>query len=362
MDGVHRGAAIVQQAQAGFHFPMSTTVLPMNAVGPLMGRAIAGPLALGQVVMGATTAALRGAVAGDTVDLVGADGQIFTWPIGLVADDNMIGGTELLISEAQADLLGVTTVSRVVVWGFSSRDDVESALASQGLTTRADTKIRRSWSAPDPDSTLGLARTKQLLGEFSYRVNADGSVTLGGAWESQHIPSSGQLFGSIPIRARCHVDIRADMQAALAEVAAAGLAGEIEVANANTYGGCFYPRFNRVTGNLGFLSRHSWGQAFDTNTVSNAQGTTPKMNCDVVRIFRKHNFAWGGNFISKDGMHFEWVGERRDQLPYPSTYCPNVGSPASLNRLPSGRSVAAGPTQRATIFADDGWGLSDIEG
>ena len=96
-------------------------------------------------------------------------------------------------------------------------------------------------------------------------------------------------------------------------MAAAGLAGAIDVTNANTYGGCHYPRFNRIGGELGFLSRHSWGMALDTNTVSNCQGCVPQMNCEVVRIFRRHNFAWGGNFLVPDGMHFEWVGERRDQ-------------------------------------------------
>ncbi len=64
--------------------------------------------------------------------------------------------------------------------------------------------------------------------------------------------------------------------------------------------------------------------AFDTNTVANCQGCVPVMNCDVVRIFRKHGFAWGGNFREPDGMHFEWVDERRDQISYPSDYCPNV--------------------------------------
>jgi hypothetical protein len=63
--------------------------------------------------------------------------------------------------------------------------------------------------------------------------------------------------------------------------------------------------------------------AFDINTDTNAQGKIPQMNCDVVRIFRKHGFAWGGNFLTPDGMHFEYVGEPRDTIDYPSTYCPN---------------------------------------
>ena len=68
--------------------------------------------------------------------------------------------------------------------------------------------------------------------------------------------------------------------------------------------------------------------ALDINTVSNCGGCRPpKMNCDVVRIFRKHGFAWGGNFRQPDGMHFEWVGERRDRISFPSTYCPNIVNP-----------------------------------
>ena len=85
--------------------------------------------------------------------------------------------------------------------------------------------------------------------------------------------------------------------------------------------------------------------ALDTNTVSNCQGCVPQMNCEVVRIFRRHNFAWGGNFLVPDGMHFEWVGERRDQLSYPSTYCPNLVQ-AATEALPAGNS-------RSVLFVTD---------
>jgi D-alanyl-D-alanine carboxypeptidase len=75
------------------------------------------------------------------------------------------------------------------------------------------------------------------------------------------------------------------------------------------------------------------------------------MDCRVVRIFRKHNFAWGGNFLLPDGMHFEWVGEPRNTQQYPSRYCPNLANGAIQSMVLQGGS-------RSTLFADDGWALT----
>jgi D-alanyl-D-alanine carboxypeptidase len=358
MIGVRRGATAVQTAPAGFQFPMGVTVLPSDAAAQVMSGRVGATLAAGQVVLARTSADLRGALAGDVVDMVAANGVIFSFVIGLIADDAEVGGTELVLAPGAADLLGATTVSRVLIWGFDSRAAIDAAMAGHGLE-RAGIRIGRSWSPPSPDSTLGLARTKATLGEFAYRVGASGAVSLADNWGVLH--TTRQTYADIPIRATCHNVVVPALQGALSEVAASGLAGAIDVVNANTYGGCYYPRFNRVTGTLGFLSRHSWGMAFDTNTVANAQGAVPRMNCDVVRIFRKWGFAWGGNFTTPDGMHFEWVGERRDQLVYPSTYCPNVASGArTASPVIDGEPLPSAPlTARSTMFAGDGWPPGD---
>jgi hypothetical protein len=345
MTRVRRGDRVIQQTSPGFRVPMIATALPPVVVAETMGRDVSGALGPSSVVMGERTARLRGAQAGDLIDVVAASGQVVTLRIGAIGADEVVGGTELLMTTELGERLGIVRDGRMVIYGFESRQAIDQALARRGLTTRRETRIVRSWDAPSPDATLGMAATKELLGEFEYRITSTGAVVQEPAWQAANLPAGREVLSpQIPIRARCHLGIVDDLRAALDEVAAAGLGGAIEVANANAYGGCHYPRFNRIGGELGYLSRHSWGMALDTNTVSNCQGCVPKMDCRVVRIFRRHGFAWGGNFLRPDGMHFEWVGERRDTVTTPVRYCPN---PAT-----DGRSGSEPGDSRALLYDD----------
>ena len=346
MIDVRRGGNGVQSAPAGFAYPMGVTVLPLDMVASTMGPSISGLLTDSTVVMGQLTASLRGAAAGDTLTLVAANGTPTPMTVALVADDATIGGTELLMSPAAADRLGVVQNSSVVIWNPSSRGAIDAALSARGLVNTT-VRIRRSWEPFDPDSTIGMAATKRALGEFAYRVNGDGSVTLDPTWLSTYI-TYGAIQG-LRLSSGCNAQVRPALQAAMNEVVAAGLAGTINYADANSAGGCWGPRFNRLTpdSSVGFLSRHSWGQAIDTNTQGSCQGCVPDMNCATVRIFRKHGFAWGGNFLVPDGMHFEWVGDPRDQYSYPSRFCPNAASDSAA--------LTNGVTLRATLFEDAGF-------
>jgi hypothetical protein len=355
---VTRGGVAVHEAPAPagyWTFPMSVTALPIESIGVAMGRDVSSIVASNMIVIGQTSATLLGAQAGDILDLVAADGSIAQFLVGRVAPDAEVGGAEIVMSTSQADLLGATLPTSVLIYGQFDRARLDAGMAARGLSTDPNIRVRRSWDAFDPDTTISLAKTKTLLGELAYHVNAAGDVSVDGAWQAAYIPNREPYPTGIV--AACNITIKSDLAAALQEVVDSGLAGYIDVTNVNTFGGCFGPRFTRIAGTqLGTLSRHTWGQPIDMNTATNCQGCAPKMDCRIVRIFRKHGFAWGGNFVLSDGMHFEWVGDPRNNYQYPSRYCPNVPS-GGIESVPW---QAWGVTRdnRAVMFADNGWAPS----
>ena len=330
MQRITRGAVTVHAPPSGYLIPMVYTSLPRGSIGRVMGSDVSAVLSRDSVVMNEVTAELTGAAVGDVIVMQAAYGSAVPLTITGIRPYDQIGSAELVFDNDVAARLGATADTRVVIYGFDDRAAFDAAALAEGLIGRRDTKVNRSWDLQSPDSTLSTARAKVAVGEPWYRFDSDDSLIMHPTWKATNLTDGRVLLNdTIRVRAQCHVQVVDDLEAALAEVAAAGLAGTIDVANANAFGGCYVPRFSRVSGQIGFLSRHAYGMAFDTNTTSNCFGCRPLMNCDVVRIFRKHGFAWGGNFRRPDGMHFEWVGERRDQIEYPSTYCPNVVPGAS---------------------------------
>lgn len=75
------------------------------------------------------------------------------------------------------------------------------------------------------------------------------------------------------------------------------------------YGGCY--NFRSVRGGRS-LSLHAWGAAVDLSPDANPLGKAWEPDAgmipmDVVRIFKNHGVAWGGDFSRPDPMHFEFV-------------------------------------------------------
>ncbi len=136
------------------------------------------------------------------------------------------------------------------------------------------------------------------VGSFRFVPNADGTIAVDPAWVASNIATE-----EVPIlgRVTCHRVVLPQLRAALQEIVDRGLGSKI---NPGEYGGCFHPRYIASDPSRG-LSLHSWGIAFDVNVPGNQRGTAGLIDRDVVAIFKKWGFAWGGDWGYTDPMHFE---------------------------------------------------------
>ena len=329
-----RGDDVLMQQPKGWRVPMSTRVMPVDYVRVRGGEESAAVVDSGQVLMGENSARIRDAREGDVVSLRDSRNAVHRFTVGRIVPESFAQGDDLIMSVPVGASLGVTAVSRMEIVGFSRPDDVLTALRGKGLALGSTYRVRRSWDPPNPDGTLGLATMKLLLGEFAFRPTNSAAITIEDSWRMSSI-SWLHRYSAIPLRNNCHKKVVDAVEGAFAEIVKEGLAGRIDVRVSQRYGGCHVARYNRLAGMFGSPSRHAFGAAIDLNTVTNAQGARPQMDCRIVRIFRKWGFAWGGNFWPADGMHFEWVGERRDTLGFPSRYCPN-NVPVPTTSVPTG--------------------------
>ena len=161
----------------------------------------------------------------------------------------------------------------------------------QVLALELDTDVART-------ALLTGTSAAEAVGSFRYTAHPSGRVTPDPAWVAANIRSEQvPLLGQVT----CHRVMLPQLRAALEEVVSRGLAGEI---HPDEYAGCYYPRFIGYDPAKG-LSLHSWGIAVDLNVPGNLRGTVGEMDRDVVAIFKKWGFAWGGDWNYTDPMHFE---------------------------------------------------------
>lgn len=304
---VRRGDEVVQAARPGYGFPLETGVVegaPRGAVIPEEARAA---LLGGDAVLSTRSAALRGAVAGDTLRLLGWNGQRVPVVVGAIVPDEEIGWEELMIPEGIATDLGFDRPSRVQIVGAPDAERLRIVLsyllASEPVRVVTSAPVQAG--PPRRDWVLPTVLVKERFGEFAYRRTSGAAVVIDPEWVAAHI-----VDVSIPPlgRFRCHVDVVPALRRAIAELRAAGHADELDVADFRRAGGCFNSRLMR--GERGAaLSRHAWGIAIDLNPSSNPFASEPQLSEEFGDVFRRAGFAWGAGWRRPDGMHFEWQRE-----------------------------------------------------
>lgn len=322
MTAYSRGDQVLMQQPKGWRIPMGTRILPVDYVRITGGEEMATVLAPGVVLMGESSARIRDAKVGDVLTLRDKWNAPRRFTLGMIVTNEFAAGEDLVMSATDGFSMGVTKVSRVNIVNFARSADVLSAMEKKRLAVGTEYRVRTSWGPRNPDETLGIASLKLRLGEYAFRPAGGSAILIDESWRTSRI-AWFHRFAALPIRFNCHKEVVEAFEGAFRDVVRAGLRDEINIAESQRYGGCFTSRYNRLAGLFGAPSRHAFGAAMDLNTRTNPQWGRPTMNCDVVRIFRKWGFAWGGNFWPTDGMHFEWVGERRDQIGFPSRFCRN---------------------------------------
>lgn len=198
--------------------------------------------------------------------------------------DQMVFGNGLLISTEFDDPSTIRKPIQKIVGEQASVQDLDTA-SRLGL----DPNVQQT-------AFLTGGSIASVVGTFSYTVLGAGRISPDPAWEARSIATE-----PVPILglATCHVSLFPQLRAALEEVVARGLADEIDP---EEYAGCYYPRF--IAGST-TLSNHSFGLALDFNVPGNRRGTVGEMDREVVAIFKKWGFAWGGDWSYTDPMHFE---------------------------------------------------------
>lgn len=104
-------------------------------------------------------------------------------------------------------------------------------------------------------------------------------------------------IGAIPKRVYCNKDLVKPLEQAFKNIVDRGLAGQLK-----TWDGCFNIRAKKSGLSA---SLHSWGLAIDINAAWNGFKQKPTMSKELVACFKDAGFAWGGDWLVKDGMHFE---------------------------------------------------------
>jgi len=328
---VMRGGTIVQAARPGYRFPASMSGVSVADARSLYGFTIARALAHGEVVMSKRSADRRGARIGDTVSLVGWNNGVRRVRLGAISDALH---SEVLVSVSLAQRLGVNRDSFVLIWGFEDREAILSALAERSAALGRHRALG-SWMNDPADDTLSSEGLKEELGEFA--ITGDRSIRVDPAWTKANLTTVRWRVGNRTVSKVCHRVVAAASEAVFDHITDAGLDGYIDVEVTRSSGGCFLARVVRSIGSTSGrnLSTHTWGAAIDINTKANCLGCKPVIACEIVQIFRSHGFAWGGNFLTPDGMHFEWVGEARDQTPTrPGEYCPSPAAVPSTTSPP----------------------------
>lgn len=270
-------------------------------------------LAPGTVLLSTTGARLRGVEEGARLRIVAQDhaGHLDMTVVGVVSDGWARRG-EILVHTDDAARLGLADDPRSLVVVHRGGDEATRTIIGRitRLTGQEPHTTVLHPVAPGPSLrlVLSLPEIKERFGEFAYRPRRGvREIDVHAEYaESMMVTTEVPIIGEV----RCHRLIIEDLVAALEEMIAAGIDDWLDP---RRYAGCHYPR--RISTDRSRLSNHSWGIAIDLNVDLSMPGLGPQPPDEMIEIFGRHGFRWGGDFSQPDHHHWEWVGDHASHRP-----------------------------------------------
>lgn len=225
------------------------------------------------------------------------------YPVGAFADNGVPNFADVLVQDGDEKFLGLGE-PRIVVVGAKSgvtvetlQRDLKKVLPNaryRRLIPQSTVPAQQAGSAPQP---VGQVQGG-VIGSMSFQILENGFIVPDPSWVAANIVRADMpIIGTVT----CHRLMIPRLRGALEDVVDAGLSNEIRPGD---YGGCYVPRFIDRDPRKP-LSNHAFGLAVDFNVSTNQLGTRGDMHPEIVQIFQRWGFTWGGHWARPDPMHFE---------------------------------------------------------
>jgi hypothetical protein len=299
---VDAAGKVVDAPPAPFAIPLESQDADPHALAPFLPAGfreeVVAALEHGRGVLGETSARLRHVGVGGKLIF---GGQVVT--IGAVVPDAVANWSELLVSRVVGRRLGIAH-DRFALLRFSGSPT--EAAVSRGvlplLPGRPALQVRAPGKAEfrkNGDTVFPYVLMKVGFGEFAARPDPanPGYLQMDPAFVHSHLRTQTvPLLGAVT----CNKVVFPALDAAMQELQRRGLSALV-----HSFAGCYSARMvNRVPTML--LSHHSWGAAVDINAPENPFGARPTQDPRLVAVMHSNGFAWGGLWVTPDGMHFEF--------------------------------------------------------
>ena len=273
-----------------------STFRTFAAQGTAEATAVWESIARGEAVATHDAAKQLKLVLGKDVSLApAARGAAATRRLGALATTG-VPDSDLVVDDATAGALGLSPSTAVLLTAGKGVDPVALAAKVRSVAGAAAEVDLLTAPAANPVAFLTGSRAAKAFGAFSYKYFPDGTIEPDARWVRENVRTE-----TLPIMGRvtCHRLMLIQLRGALQDVVDAGLASSL-----TTYDGCYVPRFiERNPENS--ISLHTWGIAIDMDAATNYRGIRGTMNPEVVNIFKRWGFRWGGDWQYTDPMHFE---------------------------------------------------------